>query len=42
MKRGFPSITPGTIIRVRHLSITDQRPPSPESTHHLIFQGGYR
>lgn len=42
MNSAFPSITPDTFIRVRDFHTTGQRPLSPESSHHLIFQGGYR
>ncbi len=41
MKGGFLTHT-DLFIPFAHVSITGQRPSSPESTYHLISQGGYR
>jgi len=42
MKGGLSPIILNPFIPFRLVSTTDQRPPSPESDHHLTYQGGYR
>ena len=42
MKGGFSYINSDSFIPFAHVSITGQRPSSPESFHHYTYEGGPR